>query len=148
MYSPGKLIYFDPFYFKNGTQNKPKYFLVLKVIDGSAILATLPSSKKHLPEALNTKHGCLEVPEMCVNCYIFKANEPITKSGWSFKLDTFLYGNYLDDYEIVKLNENYSIEGVDYEIVGEVTDEELTNIINCFCSSSVVKRRYKRLLSS
>ncbi len=148
MYTPGKLIYFDPFYFKDGGENKPKYFLVLKVIDGNAILVSLPSSINHLPQDRLIAHGCLEIPDICVNCYIFEANRPITKSGWAFPLDTLLYGNWLDDYSVQSLNEKYSIEGVDYEIKGELTDEELKNVIECFANSSVVKRRFKKILAS
>lgn len=148
MYTPGKLIYFDPFHFKDGKGSASKYFLVLKAIDQYVILATLPSSKVHLPTGQDIKHGCLEIPESCVNCYIFEANKPITKSGWSFKLNTFLYGMWLDDYEIEVLNSRYQIENVDFEIIGELTNEELQKIIYCFTNSSTVKRRYKRILSS
>lgn len=146
MYTPGKLIFFDPFYFKEGG-NKPKYFLVIKVLGGNVILASLPSSKVHLPANQIIQHGCLEVQDSGINCYIFEANRPITKCGWCFKLNTFLYGMWLDDFNIEVLNANYSIEGVDYEIIGELTDQELHNVIGCFRNSSSVKRKYKRLLS-
>jgi hypothetical protein len=74
--------------------------------------------------------------------------KPDTKDGWSFDLDTFLYGNWLDDFTIENLQEPYAIEGVDYEMIGELTDDELKNIISCFANSSTVKRKYKRMLSS
>lgn len=147
MYSPGKLIYFDPFFFKNGDESKPKYFLVLKIIDNSVILASLPSSKVHLPASQPIIHGCLEIPEACINCYIFEANRPITKAGWSFQFNTILYGQWLDEFTLDTLNANYQIEGIDYEIIGELTDEELKSIINCFCNSTSVKRKYKRILA-
>lgn len=57
-----------------------------------------------------------------------------------------LYGNWLDDFEVKVLETNYSIEGVDYDIVGELTEQELKNIIQCFASSSTVKRKYRRIL--
>jgi len=122
--------------------------LVLKVIDDSAILASLPSSQNHLPINQPITHGCLEIPDICINCYIFKANQSITKGGWSFALDTMLYGNWLDDYSLEILNASYSIEGVDYEIIGELTELELQKVISCFAFSSSVKRKYKRLLVS
>jgi len=147
LYSPGRLIYFDPFYFKNGDESKPKYFLVLKVIDNNVILASLPSSKIHLPATQPVIHGCLEIPESCINCYIFEANKPITKCGWSFQLHTILYGQWLDDFSLEALNAKYQIEGVDYEIIGELTDTELKNVIYCFANSSSVKRKYKKLLA-
>jgi hypothetical protein len=85
--------------------------------------------------------------EACINCYIFQANRPITKGGWAFPMNTFLYGQWLDDFPLTVLRANYQIEGVDYEIVGELTDEELRNVIHCFAHSANVKRKYKRLLA-
>ena len=147
MYTAGKLIYFDPFHFKDGSQPKPKYFLVLKVIGDNAVLASLPSSVNHLPRNQALNHGCLEIPEACINCYIFEAGRPITTTGWSFSFHTMLYGSWLDDYEISSLEKNYPIAGVDYEIVGELTNIELNSIIKCFANSSIVKRKYRRILS-
>lgn len=146
MYTPGKLIYFDPFYFKDGDKSKPKYFLVLKVVENNVILACLPSSINHLPQDIVMAHGCLEIPEACINCYIFEKNRPITKNDWSFPLHTMLYGNWLDDFPLEMLSRNYSIEGVDYEIIGELTDDEMKNVIACFSESATVKRKYKRWL--
>ncbi len=93
-------------------------------------------------------HGCLEIPDSCIGCYIFEKNRAITTSGFSFPLDTILYGNWLDDFSLQLLQENYPIEGIDYEIIGELMDDELQKIIHCFSNSSVVKRKYKRWLSS
>jgi hypothetical protein len=145
LYTPGKIIYFDPFHFKDGG-SKPKYFLVLKVVDDDVILASLPSSQSHLPASQPIQHGCLEIPDSCINCYIFEANKPITKHGWSFGLNTFLHGLWIDDFSVSTLLENYSIENVEYEIIGELTDAELASVINCFKNSSSVKRRYRKML--
>ena len=147
MYTPGKLIYFDPFYFKDGG-SKPKYFLVIKLVNENVVLASLPSSKVHLPADQSIQHGCLEVPDSGINCYVFEANRPVTKDGWSFELHTFLYGMWLDDYPIDVLKANHSIQGVDYDIIGELSDDELRRVIDCFLNSSSVKRKYKRLLAS
>ena len=147
MYTAGKLIYFDPFHFKDGSHPKPKYFLVLKVIGDNAILASLPSSVNHLPRSQPLNHGCLEIPEACINCYIFEPGRPITTSGWSFTFHTMLYGSWLDDYEISSLEKNYPIAGVDYEVVGDLTEVELNSIVHCFANSSSVKRKYRRILS-
>lgn len=146
MYTPGKLIFFDPFYFKDGG-SKRKYFLVLKTVDDNVILATLPSSQAHLPSGLTFHHGCLEIQNIGVNCYIFEANRPITKCGWSFEFNTFCYGPWLDDFNITVLHAYHSIEGVDYEVIGELTNEELQQIIECFRNSPSVKRKYRRMLS-
>jgi hypothetical protein len=146
LYLPGRIIYFDPFYFKDGG-SKPKYFLVLKCISDKVILASLPSSQIHLPATISLNHGCIEMPEMGVNCYVFEANRSITTNGWSFELNTFLYGNWLDDFDIEHLKKNYSIPGVDYEIIGDLYSDELKKIIDCFKNSATVKRKYKKLLS-
>lgn len=147
MYNPGNIIYFDPFYFKDGSVSKPKYFLVLKIVDGNAVLASLPSSKIHLPTHLDINHGCIEVPSGNINCYIFKANTIITTNNWAFPMDTFLYGQWLDEYEIALLQDIYPVEGIDYQVIGQLTIQELSQLIQCFTQSASVKRKFKRLLS-
>ncbi len=147
MYSPGNIIYFDPFYFKDGSTSKPKYFLVLKIIGDDALLASLPSSISHLPRGIDTVHGCIEIPEGCINCYVFKANTVITKNNWSFPLDTFLYGQWIDDYSIEMLRDIYPIADIDYQIIGQLTNHERTQLISCFSNSASVKRKYKRILA-
>jgi hypothetical protein len=146
LYTPGKLIYFDPFYFKDGNKSKPKYFLVLKVVENSVVLACLPSSVNHLPQGQKLAHGCLEIPDACINCYVFEKSRPITKDGWSFPFHTMLYGNWLDDFPLELLSRNYPISGVDYEIMGDLTDAELKNVTDCFSNSASVKRKYKKWL--
>jgi hypothetical protein len=145
VYTAGKIIHFNPFFFENGN-SKNKYFLVIKVIDGNAILASLPSSQDHLPTNTDIKHGCIELPDARITTYVFEANKPVTHSGWGFKQNTFLHGCWLDDYEISSLNKKYAIEKVDYNIIGELTTSELKSIIECFSNSVTVKRKYKKLL--
>lgn len=48
MYQKGNIIYFTPFYFKNGNTPKPKYFVVLSVSESETILASLPSSRDYI----------------------------------------------------------------------------------------------------
>jgi hypothetical protein len=71
LYTPGKIIYFDPFHFKDGG-SKPKYFLVLKAVDNDVILASLPSSQAHLPVTQTIQHGCLEIPDSCIKATFLK----------------------------------------------------------------------------
>lgn len=146
MYSEGNILYFDPFYFKNGNTAKRKYFLVLKKINENAIIASLPSSIPHLPPNIDIQHGCIEIPESCINCYVFEMQRPITKNGWYFELHTFLHGNWLDDFDLNTLSQTYQIEGIDYEILGQLTVDELEKVKNCFRNSNTVKRKYKRIL--
>ena len=111
MYTAGKIIHFDPFYFDNG-DSKKKFFLVIKVIGEDAILASLPSSQDHLPSDTQLKHGCIELPDAQITCYMFEAGRSITENGWHFKQNTFLHGCWLDDYSIATLTEKYSIENM------------------------------------
>lgn len=147
MYTVGKLIYFDPFYFNDNKGSKPKYFLVLKLVEDTVLIASLPSSINHLPSQQIIQHGCLEIPEACINCYTFEAGKPIAKNGWYFPKHTFLYGMWLEDYNIKTLEENYQIENVEFEIIGELLDSELEKVIACFVNSTNVKRKYKRILA-
>ena len=130
MYTPGNLIYFDPFYFKDGARSKPKYFLVLKILENRAILASLPSSVDHLPRNIEINHGCIEIPEGNINCYVFKSKTIITKNNWWFNFDTFLYGEWIDDFSIDLLEDIYPVEEIDYQIIGELTDHELKSVID------------------
>jgi len=147
MYTAGNIIYFDPFYFKDAPNSKPKYFLVLKRIGEHAVLASLPSSKVHLPNFVPITHGCIDVPNSFLSCYIFQEKVPITKCGWSFDVNTFLYGNWIDDYSISVLEDRYQIEGVEYSVMGQLTDDELSKVIDCFKNSPVVKRKYRKILA-
>lgn len=49
MFKEGNLLKFKPFIFKNGACPKDKYFLVLKEMENTMILASLPTSKDHVP---------------------------------------------------------------------------------------------------
>lgn len=70
----------------------------------------------------------------------------MTKDGWCFPENTILYGNWIGDYNIDTLQSTYTIEHVDYEIIGEINDAEFKKIIDCFKNSAVVKNKYRRLL--
>lgn len=48
MFKEGNILYFNPFYFENGNTPKPKYFLVLKEVDGQLVLASLPTLHDHM----------------------------------------------------------------------------------------------------
>ena len=61
MFEEGNLLLFHPFVFKNGTTPKDKFFLVLGNIDGELLLASLPTSKDHVPYGVDVKQGCLDL---------------------------------------------------------------------------------------
>lgn len=62
-------------------------------------------------------------------------------------MDTFLYGQWLDEYDLENLKDKYQVEGIEYKIIGELLEDELQKVINCFTASAVVKRKFKRLLA-
>lgn len=146
MFEQGNIIYFDPFYFKNGNLAKSKYFIVLKVFEGKSILASLPSSKDFVPQTHETQMGCVELPESNFNCFVIAPNAQITTNGKGFQFKTHLYGHQLDTYETKLMNEIYPVEGLNYEVWGKMTQTVFNEIINCFKNSKTVKRKYKALL--
>lgn len=140
------VIYFDPFYFKNGNTAKPKYFVVLKQIDKKSVIASLPTRKYTIPFGDNIDNGCLELPDINLNCFVLPKDVEITECGKSFTFQTYLYGHQIDDYDIDLLDQIYPNEGSDYEIWGKIKPEIFADLINCFKNSKSVKRKYKNIL--
>lgn len=148
MYSEGKILYFDPFYFKNGKSSpKPKYFLVLHNDNDQTILASLPTREDCVPSSIEPKHGCINDDSINFNCYHFEAKTPITTSGWGFPLASYAYAYQIDIYPIKLLNEVYKIENMDYTIIGTLKDDELKKIWECFSTSKVTRGKFKTILS-
>ncbi len=146
MFKEGQIIYFQPFYFKNGNTSKNKYFIVLKCINDKIIIASLPSSISKAPSLININHGCINDEERCFNCYIFQKQKPICENGFAFDLDTYMYGNEVEDYEMQTLSQVYAIEGVDFEYMGDLTKKEFNAIYSCLKDSGSTKRKIKKLL--
>ena len=149
MFKEGTIIYFNIFYFNNPqAAPKPKYFIVIKHIGNATILASLPSSQKHLPYSLQSTYGCIDMPDSGIGCYVFKSGMPIATNGFAFPLDSYIYGQHLDEYSIENILELYPFEGIQYEIKGHLKPDRLEEIVNCLKKSSAVKKRYKRLLEN
>ncbi len=55
MLTQRNILYFKPFYFKNGNAAKNKYFVVLSSQNDNTVLATLPTSKDHVPKFCRKK---------------------------------------------------------------------------------------------
>ena len=147
MFSPGQIVYFNEFFFKNGNTSKPKYFIVLANISEQTIVASLPTRTNLAASLITKSHGCINIEERCFNCYAFEANRSIASNGFSFPLPTYLYGDQVEDYEVELLRDLYKIEGVDYEIMGILTAPEFKTIIDCITNSGSIKRKIKRLMS-
>lgn len=147
MFKEGNIIYFDPFYFKNGNTAKPKYFVVLKNQNGKNILASLPTRKDSIPQKEEVENGCIELPLINLNCFVISENIEITDCGKYFDFKTHIYGHQIDDYEVSTLEEIYPLENTDYEIWGKMKEDLFLSLIECLKNSKSVKRKYKKILS-
>ena len=102
MFEEGNLLLFRPFLFKNGATPKDKFFVVLKELEGNILLASLPTSKDHVPSDMEVRHGCLNIAERFINVFIFLSGEEIVSkddgSRFAFNKNTFIYGADLDIY--------------------------------------------------
>ena len=145
--SEAEILYFEPFYFKNGNLSKNKYFVVRKCFEENSLLASLPTSKDFIPAKDMITEGCIELPEINQNCFLIPAHQQITLAGDFFPRDTFLYGYQIDDYATDFLDEIYPLEEIDFQRWGTMKPEIFKNLIECFKNSKTVKRKYKRLLS-
>lgn len=132
---------FSPFEFKNGNQPKPKYFIVLGNIDEKVIMASLPTSKDHIPSDIVVVHGCVDIKERGVNAYIFSPNEKVTPI-FSFPRQTFVYGEQVDEYERKYLDEMNSI----VEYLGRIDDQIFQELKDCVKKAQLLRRKYRNLL--
>ena len=143
MFNIGTIIFFKNFCFKNGSEPKSKFFVVLKTLDNSQILASLPSSINKVPNYDTTDHGCIELPQSNFNCFKISNKAPITDCNKSFEKDTFMYGHFIDIYEISVLIE---IHNNQYYVWGQMKKIYFDSLILCFKNSGSVKRKFKNIL--
>jgi hypothetical protein len=147
MYSPGAILYFTPFYFSNGNSCKNKYFIVLGVDGDDMVIASLPTSKDHVPENLTKTHRCINNDAMRINCYFFEKNRKISECGkFSFPMDTYLYGEHIQSLSRAKLEEIYPLEGKDFISLGLLNDIEFKALKLCLRNSGNVKNKLKKYL--
>jgi hypothetical protein len=146
VFQPKQVIYFNEFYFKNGNTAKPKYLIILGRIADKIIVASLPTRTNNSPSLVNTNHGCVNLDERCFNCYVFEPRRSICENNFAFELQTFIYGNQVEDYDIEILEDVYMIKGVDYEEKGILTESEFKAILECIINGSSTKRKIKKLL--
>jgi hypothetical protein len=148
MYSPGNIIYFDPFYFSDGSLPKPKYFISLKEGENNNVLASLATKLDCVPVTMHKKHGCLDNPTINFNCYCFEKDRIVTEASWGFPKETYIYGYRLALFDLTDLKSKYKIETVDYQRKGKLIEKEYNAIISCLKNSPAVKRKYRRMLGS
>lgn len=141
MFEEGQLLYFKPFFFKNGNESKNKYFVVLKKLEDNLLLASLPTSKDHLPDRYRDTKGCIKDDDSRLNVFVFSKDKNVT-DNFSFPKRTYIYGEQLDEYSVSYLVSNSS----NIEKKGFILPNLYKELIECFKASSVVKRKYKKLL--
>ncbi len=146
MFEEGTIIYFDPFYFKNGNPAKPKYFIVLKNQADKNILASLPTRTDSIPQKEEIANGCIELPSINLNCFIISDDIEVTDCGKMFDFKTHIYGHQLDVYDVESLKEIYPIENTDYEIWGKMKYDIFQLLIACLKNSKSVKRKFRKIL--
>lgn len=141
MMTEGTLLYCDPFVFKNGATPKPKYFIVLANTDDDVIVASLPTSKDHVPEDAVVVRGAVNIPERGVNAYVFEAGDQVTES-FAFPRRTFVYGEQVDDYTEADLNGM----GSRIENLGVLKPEIFADLKACLKKATNIKRKYLKWL--
>ncbi len=144
MFEPGNLLYFNPFIFPDGGDPKPKFFVVLGEVDETILLASLPTSKDHIPSDVEIKSGCLEIAERMVNAYIFQANEIVTDNGFFFEKNTFIYGQNIKTYNNVSFLKQKVSGKMEIEEKGKIKDEIFTALKDCLKNSDAVRKRFKK----
>ena len=146
-FQEGAILYFDPFIFPDGGKPKPKYFLVLKVLDDVCLLASLPTSKDFVPTTVEKIHGCIERPDINFNCYYFDPNIVICDNGFAFPIETYVYGYRLQTFKLDSLLLQEIADETVIEECGTLTEDEYAAIIQCLSHSPTVKRAYRKVLS-
>lgn len=137
----GTLLYCDPFVFKNGATPKPKYFIVLANTDSGVMLASLPTSKDHMPQDAEVVRGAVSIPERGVNAYVFEAGDQVTDC-FAFPRRTFVYGEQVDDYT----EEDLEAMGGSIQNLGVLKPELLAELRKCLKQAPNIKRKYIKWL--
>ncbi len=154
MFETGNLLFFNPFIFKNGAKPQNKFMLVLgEDTNGNAVLASLPTSKDHVPGDVVLKSGCIEMPERQVNVFVFMADECVVESdgtgqaAFAFDVNTFVYGMDLDTYPIIAFQQQLSDGETKVKLIGKLSDAHFDALRECLQNSKMVKNKYKRLIA-
>lgn len=146
MFEPGNLLYFNPFIFPDGGDPKPKFFIVLGEVDETVLLASLPTSKDHIPSDVEVASGCLEIAERMVNAYVFMANDIVTDNGFFFEKNTFVYGQSIKMYNATEFLQQQINGQIQISIKGKLTDDIFSALTDCLKNSDAVRKRYKHYL--
>lgn len=145
MFEVGKLLRFDPFIFPDGGQPKAKFFIVLHNDGEGLLLATLPTSKDHVPGDVYHSEGCLEMPERQVNVFVIPADRQVTET-FTFSLQTFIYGANLRTYNRTEFERQLANGQTQIQDLGRIEPSLYQSLVDCLKHSSAVRGKYKKLL--
>lgn len=146
MFEPGNLLYFNPFIFPDGGESKAKFFVVLGEMEGTLLLASLPTSKDHIPSDVEVKSGCLEIAERMVNAYIFMANDVVTENGFFFEKNTFIYGQNIKTYNTAVFLQQQTAGQTDITDKGKLKEDIFSALRECLKNSDAVRKKFKKYL--
>lgn len=146
MFEPGNLLYFNPFIFPDGGEPKPKFFVVLGEVDETVLLASLPTSKDHIPSDVEVTSGCLEIAERMVNAYIFMANEVVTENGFFFEKNTFIYGQNIKTYNTAIFLQQQIAKQIEITEKGKLKNDVFIALKECLKNSDAVRKKFKKYL--
>lgn len=141
----GELLYFKPFWFPDGGTPKSKYFVVLHNDGNGVLLASLPTSKDHIPSDVVFHAGCIELPERNINAFVFPSQTKITEC-FSFPMNTYIYGSNIHEYKKSAILLPICIKKATVETKGTLLPELFEKLLTCLKTSSSVKRKYKKIL--
>lgn len=141
MFQEGQLLKISPFVFKNSNTPKPKYYVVLRHIDEGIMMASLPTSKDHIPADVSVTDGCVDIPERQINAFVFSPATQVTET-FRFPLPTFVYGEGVDEYE-----QSY-LDAMDADIddLGQIESDLFQQLKDCIKKATLLKRKYRKLL--
>jgi hypothetical protein len=151
MFEEGHLLKFTPFFFKNAAFPKSKYFIVIKTLDDNLILASLPTSKDHVPTDIPLHDGCIDIPDRMVSIFVLLANKsvaihPVTQQTFCFPFNTFIYGADLDTYPLSAFVEQIAKGKTVVELIGKLEQSLFDEIKECLRKSKMVKNKYRRMM--
>ncbi|MFK7785020.1 MAG: hypothetical protein AB8B56_07885 [Crocinitomicaceae bacterium] len=122
---------------------------MLKEEDGRSVLASLPTRRNSIPVKDSVADGCVELPEINLNCFVISPNTAITEDGYCFpdaSCPTHIYGHQIDFHDTNMMRSVYPHENVDYEVYGKMDDAIFNDLINCLKNSKSVKNKFKKIL--
>lgn len=115
------------------------------------MLASLPTSKDHVPGDLEVRSGCYELPDWNVNVYVFLkdtniASDQNTGLPFAFRKNTFIYGADLRTFPATAFQEQVNNGETIIELKGKINTDIYDDLKRCLKNSASVKNKYKKLL--